>query len=118
MQDMCGVMNMPWSMSQDTYTGHIDKIHSASMEMAQKVQEESVEIIRDAYKDIGIHPDQDGVLNIAVSFDGAWHRRGHSLHNGMASTTDLLTGLPTDFEVLSNFCLKCKLAADKPDDPD
>ena len=28
----------------------------------------------------------------------------------MASVIDLLTGLPVDFEVLSNYCLKCKMA--------
>ena len=27
----------------------------------------------------------------------------------MAAVSDLLTGLPLDYEVLSNFCLKCKL---------
>ena len=30
----------------------------------------------------------------------------------------MLTGIPTDFEVPSNFCLKCKIAVEKPDDPE
>ena len=118
MNEWCGVMNMPYSMSQDAYTAHHKKIHTASIEMAKIVQCDSAKPIRDAYKDIGVLPDKNGVLEIAVSFDGAWHRRGHSSHNGLASTIDLLTGIPTDFEVLSNFCLKCKIAAEKPDDPE
>ena len=28
-----------------------------------------------------------------------------------------VTGLPVDFEVLSNFCFKCKAPAERPDDP-
>ena len=33
----------------------------------------------------------------------------------MASVIDLLTGAPIDFEVLSNFCFKCKIAEDHPE---
>ena len=61
--------------------------------------------------------DKDGILDIAVSFNGAGQRRGHSSHNGMASVIDLLTGLPIDHEVICNFCHKCKIAAHKPHDP-
>ena len=53
-------------------------------------------------------PDANGVLDVAVSFDGAWQRRGHSSHNGVASVIDLITGLPIDYEVLCNFCFKCQ----------
>eukprot|EP00112_Aurelia_sp_Birch-Aquarium-sp1_P002811 Seg1311.5 transcript_id=Seg1311.5/GoldUCD/mRNA.D3Y31 product="hypothetical protein" protein_id=Seg1311.5/GoldUCD/D3Y31 len=118
MKEWCGVMNMPYAMSQDAYTAHHNKIHKASIEMAKILQDDSAKPIREAYKDIGVLPDKNGFLEIAVSFDGAWHRRGHSSHNGLASTIDLLTGIPTDFEVLSNFCLKCKIATEKPDDPE
>ena len=31
--------------------------------------------------------------------------------------SDLLTGLPIDFEALSNFCFECKAAEDKVPDP-
>ena len=95
----------------NAYTSNHNKIHEASFEMAKRVQEDSAKPIRNAYKDIGILPDKNGILDIAVSFDGAWHRRGHSSANGLASTSDLLTGIPTDFEVLGNFCLKCKCTA-------
>ena len=82
MNEWCGVMNMPYSMSQDAYTTHHNKIHKASIEMAKIIQDDCAKPIRDAYKDIGVLPDKNGVLEIAVSFDGAWHRRGHSSHNG------------------------------------
>ena len=50
------------------------------------------------------------MLDIAVSYDGSWHLRGHSSHNGLGVEIDLLTGLPIDFQVLSNFCHQwCKL---------
>ncbi len=55
-------------------------------------------------------PDKDGILDIAVSYDGTWQRRGvggHSLYNGAGPVIDLLTGLPLDYEVLCNFCHQC-----------
>ena len=55
--------------------------------------------IRFAYHDKGISQDKDGVVDIAVSFDGALHSRGFSSHTGVASVIDLLTGLPIDYEV-------------------
>ena len=117
MKEWCGTMNIPQSMSLDSYYSHQAKIHDASLTMVENIKKQSLTAIMDAYKDIGVHSDQNGILNIAVSFDGAWQRRGHSSHNGLASVIDLLTGLPVDFEVLSNFCFKCKAAAERPDDP-
>ena len=48
--------------------------------------------------------------------DGSWQKRGHSSHNGIGILIDLITGLPIDYEVLSNFCLKCQLAPPQEDE--
>ena len=62
------------------------------------------------------------MLDIAVSYDESWHHRGHSFHNGLGVDIDLLTGLPIDFQVLSNFCHHCcklltKLTQSMPNGP-
>ena len=51
-----------------------------------------------------------------MSFDGTGQKRGHSSHNGVASVLDLVTGFPVEFEILSNYCNKCKIAEGLPDD--
>ena len=56
-----------------------------------------------------MEPD-DGVLDIGVSLDGSWQKRGHSSYNGVASVIDLITGRPIDYKGLSHFCMKCSLA--------
>ena len=117
MKEWCGIMNIPHTMSLVSFSSHQKKLHGASLVMTENVREQSKQAIRKAYKKIGINEDEDGILNIGVSFDGSWQRRGHSSHNGLASVIDLITGLPVDFEVLSNFCFKCKVASDRPDDP-
>ena len=108
-KDWCSSMNLPNCLSKEAYTNNHSKIGAASKATFDEILKSSRETIKKAYKDIGIVPDEQGILDIAVSFDGSWQRRGHSSHNGMASVIELVTGLPLDHEVLSNFCGKCNI---------
>ena len=112
----CGIMNMPYTISQNMFTKNQQKVQEASKATFNEISEQSRKAITEAYSDLGIHADDRGILDIGVSFDGSWQKRGHTSHNGMASVIDLMTGLPIDFEVLSNYCNKCKIAEDKPAD--
>ena len=112
----CGIMNMPHCLSQRGYTKNLEKIENSSLDVFETIVSKSRDAIVKAYNEIGVVPDKDGVLDISVSFDGSWQKRGHSSHNGVASVIDLLTGFPLDFEVLSNYCNKCKIAEGMPDD--
>ena len=109
MKDWCSSMNLPNCMSKEAYSSNQSKVGAASKATFEELLKSSREAIKNSYKDIGIVPDEQGILDIAVSFDGSWQRRGHSSHNGVASVIELMTGLPLDYEVLSNFCGKCKL---------
>ena len=112
MSEWSGTMNMPNHLSQNAYMSNHSKLQTASKETFKVIVAETRQAIKDTYKDIGVVPDKDGVLDVSVSYDGSWQRRGHSSHNGMAAVIDLMTGLPIDFEVLSNFCLKCKISSE------
>lgn len=107
MKEWASMMNMPCVLSQNAYIMHNNKLEQGSMDTFRVMSETTDKAIFKAYKDVGVEPDEDGILNIAVSYDGAWQKRGYSSHNGVASVIDLLTGMPVDFEVLSNFCSKC-----------
>ena len=63
--------------------------------------------IEKAYGELEIFPDDQGILDIEVSFDGTWHKRGHTSHYGAAAVIECHTGFIVDFEVLSNFCHWC-----------
>ena len=109
---------MPYSPSQNLYRKNLLKIETAATQAFQSISKRTHLAIRSAYQDIGIHPDENGNLDIAVSFDGSWQKRGFKSHNGMASVIDLLTGFIIDFEVLSNYCGKCKVAEEQSYDDD
>lgn len=47
-----------------------------------------------------------GILDLVVSFDAAWEKRGHSSHIGIAFEIEANTGLVVALEVLSTTCTK------------
>ncbi|XP_025097592.1 uncharacterized protein LOC112565918 [Pomacea canaliculata] len=49
-------------------------------------------------------------LDVMVSFDGTWHKRGFTSSHGVGVVIDVLTGLVLDYEVLSKHCQVCKVA--------
>ncbi len=112
MNDWCGIMNFPNCLAHKSYSSNQSKLREASMETFDRISKDSIKSITAAYEAIGTKPDEQGVLDIAVSYDGTWQKRGHSSHNGIGCVIDLITGLPIDYEVLSNFCLKCKIASE------
>ena len=109
-------MNLHFSLNKNAHIIHNimisytynDKLHKGSVETMEKIRDKSPENIIIAYKDVGIIPSDGGILEIAVPFDGAWHRRGHSSHVGLPVVIDVLTKLPIDYEVLCNFFVRCK----------
>ena len=109
------IMNMPRLLAKTTFQSLQERVCEGSRKACNEVLQKTVEKVKMAYKKIGVVPDEDGNLDISVSFDGTWQRRGHSSHNGVASVIDLLTGLPIDVEVLSNHCSKCKNGPDESD---
>ena len=109
-RDWANVINMLHSLSHDTYKKGHNRIQESSAETFKKIFERTRQAIQAAYGELGICPDEEGILNIGVSYDGPWQKRGFSSHNGMASVIDLVTGLPVDCEVMSNFCFKYKAA--------
>ena len=71
------------------------------------------ESIRQAYADMdpevaeSLRQDTDAVIDIGVSFDGTWQKRGFTSHYGVGVCIDILTGLVIDYKILSSYCHAC-----------
>ena len=59
---------------------------------------------------------EDSVIDIAIGYDGSWHRRGFSSHYGIGVIIELNTGLVLDVHVMSNLCLICQKGPKTTDD--
>ena len=76
MKDWSGMMNMPYVLTQSSYIGHNSKLELGSMNKFEQISQEVTKGIFEAYSAIGVQPDDQGFLDIAVSCDGAWQRHG------------------------------------------
>lgn len=85
---------------------HLSKV---IIDNTDDVLSKSVAIIKDAYGDFVEGSDE--ALDITVSYDGSWQKRGHTSHYGVGAVIDVLTGLVIDYEVLSTYCHACSLSA-------
>ena len=53
----------------------------------------------------------DAQLDVTVSFDGSWHKRGHTSLYGFGAVVEVLTGLILDYTITSKYCYTCSLKA-------
>ena len=116
LQRFFGMMNMPGPMHLKTFQHYQKQLNLGVSQAAKSHLEEAATIVRQAYLDLGKEPDSDGILDITVSFDGSWQRRGRCSHNGIAAVICAVTGLILDYVTLSNYCHACEIGPDPESD--
>ncbi|XDV25679.1 hypothetical protein PO909_029555 [Leuciscus waleckii] len=114
LREVSKVLGIP-SLHLKTYQRHDKRVTVAEIERGLESLHKAREQIRQAYSDVDpelaelLREDADAVINIGVSFDGTWKKRGFTSHYGIGVCIDILTGLVIDFEVLSSYCHACVL---------
>lgn len=99
-------------MHLKTYQAVSDKVHRTTMGAACKVMHESAQAVRTEKE-----PKYSGaVVDVCVSFDGTWHKRGHTSHFGLGAVIELDSGLVLDLSVASNYCHGCSIKPKKSED--
>ena len=53
------------------------------------------------------HPDEEGILDIEVMYDGTWMKRGYKSNIGIGVVTEAFTGFILDAVVFSKICNAC-----------
>ena len=81
------------------------RVYSNLHEFAQKQFQSLVNKIKES---ANIH-DSDSILNVHVSLDGTWKRRGHISNYGIVFLIHVDTGYCIDYEVLSLQCETCDI---------
>ena len=100
-------MNVPTPMHLRTYQRIAAKVHQASIIAMQGCFKAAVNKVREYYRQQNPTLTEQSVIPISVSYDGSWHRRGHSSHHGVGTVIELETGLVIDTHIMSNFCIGC-----------
>lgn len=98
----CGLMNTPPPMSKSTFITINDNIADSYMNAAEKsMKDAAIEL-----KELNNTP-VDNLLDIDVSGDGAWSKRGFASLNGFVTLVAKETGKCLDFRVLTKKCKAC-----------
>ena len=99
-------MNVPQPMYLRTFKRITNEVWLASRQAMQDCFKSAIKTVRNLYaaKDPTI---TDTIIDISVSYDGSWHRRGYSSHFGVDTIIELQTGLVIDTHVMSNHCYMC-----------
>ena len=110
------LLSLPVPMNETIWYKLKKRVYSGAKCAADKHLQEAAEQVRSSYTDMNMRaPDAEGILDISVSIDGSWQKRGRTSHTGIVTVTDIMTGLVLDFVSLSNYCHVCDTGP-KPDD--
>ncbi|XP_076455485.1 uncharacterized protein LOC143290080 [Babylonia areolata] len=102
-------------MHLKTFQNHDKKVTDAEISSGADCLLRSAAAIRNAYAETdadlreALDRGEEPIINISVSFDGTWQKRGFTSLFGVGVCIDILTGLVVDFCVLSKYCHACKL---------
>ena len=97
------------SVSSASYFSLQNLIQKENYNFVVKILTEARQKVRETH--IKENPDinPDSILNIAVSYDGTWAKRGFTSNYGVGCVIDIFTGLVIDYEVLSKYCHTCTI---------
>ena len=109
------LMSLPEPMHHKTYQAISRDVNIAVVAASEQCMFRSAAIVRDKLEEQPSTSTADtDAPGITVSYDGTWHKRGHSSHVGVGVAIDFDSGLVLDAQVVSNFCNGC-LRGPKPD---
>lgn len=100
------------AMRINAYNFHRKALIAASKINVQRNLEEARSEVRKSQM-ILEDVDEAKPLDLTVSYDGSWHKRGFTSKYGVGCCIEMTTGLIIDFEVLSKYCRTCEIMKDK-----
>ena len=107
-----GAQAMAWSvnvgdMSKGTYYRHAKDIYKKMSRYFCDNNRKAVESVKEFYKRVDLaQPDANGVLDITVTLDGAYGRRGNESTFCFTNVMDPWTNISLDYE-LTEKCFSC-----------
>ena len=92
---------MPQTITGPSYSMHISAIDAALKRVVESHFYEAAQRLRQSVAEEGEQPDKEGILDVAVSFDGSWMKRGFTSKYGVVCVISAVTGVPFYEQVLS-----------------
>lgn len=92
----------------ERYFKYSTEVADAAKKRAESVLQLCADAVKKHYlEELKMGPDEDGVFDIRVTFDGSWQKRGHTSLLAVCAVIEAETGLVIDYVTVSKFCEKC-----------
>lgn len=112
LSSFCAVMNMQ-CMSKTAYYQHLERIVIALEAEAKEEMKEAAKSLRKKVLEESGCKDVNSVVDVAISFDGTWAKRGFTSLFGVVFVISIDSGEVLDYHVISKSCQKCCLSRSK-----
>ncbi|GFY13465.1 uncharacterized protein TNCV_1803361 [Trichonephila clavipes] len=109
LETFSSVLNMP-TMDRKTFAKCMHNLSVKNKEVKKKMLEMSRQAAREAHVKVDASLKNQEIIDVSVSYDGTWQKRGHTSNLGLGIIIDILSGLVLDFEILSKYCHNCVVA--------
>ena len=108
---LCRYLDMN-TIGQKTFDTHSQEIVEASIVVADTILTDAAKVVRQVYPSVAAtdSDEDDDIIDLAVSFDGSWMKRGHTSAYGIGCVIETVTGLVLDLTILSTYCQACSCA--------
>ncbi len=121
LESFCGMMGFPKPLSSRAYNEQLKKVDAAAVNIANKIMLDAAERLRHKVEiedpsKVNVMSDGTTVVDVAVTVDGTWQKRGHSSRIGVVFIISVITGEVLDYVIKSLSCHECRSHAnDKKD---
>ena len=102
LSDITEILGLPSPVAAVNFRKHITELVGATTSVTDQM-------LRDAHVKLHEHYNcqMDEVINVPVTFDGTWSKRGYTAKYGVGVVISVDTNSVLDFVILSKFCKKC-----------
>ena len=100
LEKLTALMNLPKPMITNNYDKIVNRLNIVAKEVANETMRDATEDLLFKSKD----PNDDTVIDTAVSCDGSWEKRGYSWLNGFVTVISMDNSKILDIEPMTQAC--------------
>ena len=103
---MCEIFNMPTPCSTPSWDKHQEALYAAHLKAVATRLEAARQEVHDLHWQRNPDTTED-IIDVTVSFDGTWSKRGFTTPFGIGFAISAETGQVLDYDFASKLCLPC-----------
>ena len=96
-------------LSKRAFASHVQALKTALLELTATKLQEAVSELKSFLTNIDPELEGQSVVDVTVSTDGTWMKRGFTSLFGCVFVISVDTGKILDFQVLSRYCKSCEI---------